>query len=62
MFDLPVAVMQDEDSLALVTRELIGLLYRQGLAYAEIRFAPQLHTRKGLTQLQAARAVLAGRE
>ena len=62
MFDLPVAVMQDKDSLALVTRELIGLLYRQGLAYAEIRFAPQLHTRKGLTQLQAARAVLAGRE
>lgn len=62
MFDLPVAVMQDEDSLALVTRELIGLLYRQGLAYAEIRFAPQLHTRKGLTQLQAVRAVLAGRE
>ena len=38
MFDLPVAVMQDEDSLALVTRELIGLLYRQGLAYAAVSY------------------------
>ena len=50
MFDLPVAVMQDGNSLTRVTRELICLLYRQNLAYAEIRFAPQLHTRKGLSQ------------
>ena len=59
MFDLPVAVMQDGDSLALVTKELICRLYAQGLAYAEIRFAPQLHT---LTQARAVEAVLAGRE
>ena len=62
MFDLPVAVMQDGNSLARVTRELICLLYRQGLAYAEIRFAPQLHIRKGLSQAEAVEAVLAGRE
>lgn len=62
MFDLPVAVMQDGNSLARVTRELICLLYRQNLAYAEIRFAPQLHTRKGLSQAEAVEAVLAGRE
>ena len=62
MFDLPVAVMQDGNSLTRVTRELICLLYRQGLAYAEIRFAPQLHTRKGLSQAGAVEAVLAGRE
>ena len=62
MFDLPVAVMQDRNSLTRVTRELICLLYRQNLAYAEIRFAPQLHTRKGLSQAGAVEAVLAGRE
>ena len=62
MFDLPVAVMQDGNSLTRVTRELICLLYRQNLAYAEIRFAPQLHTRKGLSQTGAVEAVLAGRE
>lgn len=61
MFDLPVAVMQDADSLALVTRDLICRLYEQKVAYAEIRFAPQLHTRKGLTQAQAVQAVLEGR-
>lgn len=62
MFDLPVAVMQDGNSLTRVTKELICLLYRQNLAYAEIRFAPQLHTRKGLSQAGAVEAVLAGRE
>lgn len=62
MFDLPVAVMQDGNSLTRVTRELICLLYRQNLAYAEIRFAPQLHTCKGLSQAGAVEAVLAGRE
>lgn len=62
MFDLPVAVMQDGNSLTRVTRELICLLYCQKLAYAEIRFAPQLHTRKGLSQAGAVEAVLAGRE
>ena len=62
MFDLPVAVMQDGNSLTRVTRELICLLYRQNLAYAEIRFASQLHTRKGLSQAGAVEAVLAGRE
>ena len=62
MFDLPVAVMQDGNSLTRVTRELICLLHRQNLAYAEIRFAPQLHTHKGLSQAGAVEAVLAGRE
>ena len=60
MFDLPVAVMQDGNSLTRVTRELICLLYRQNLAYAEIRFAPQLHTREGLDQRRAVEAVLEG--
>ena len=62
MFDLPVDVMQDEESLCRITKELIELLYSQGLCYAEIRFAPQLHTKKDLSQAQAVEAVLRGRE
>lgn len=61
MFDAPLQVMQDETSLARVTKELIEDLDKQGLAYAEIRFAPQLHTNKSLSQRQAIEAVLEGR-
>ena len=41
---------------------MIQDLADRGTAYAEIRFAPQLHTREGLTQRQAVEAVLRGRE
>lgn len=61
LFELPLQIMQDSASITRITRELVELLCRQGLAYAEIRFAPQLHTRKGLTQRQAIEAVLEGR-
>ena len=61
MFKYPLLVMQDKESISLITYELIEDLYAQGLAYAEIRFAPQLHTNKGLTQDDAVEAVLEGR-
>lgn len=61
-FDLPLKVLQDKASIARVTKELIQLLESQGVAYAEIRFAPQLHTQKGLTQRDAIEAVLEGRK
>lgn len=61
LFDLPLQIMQDAASITRITRELVELLHRLGLAYAEIRFAPQLHTQKGLTQRQAIEAVLEGR-
>ena len=61
LFDLPLQIMQGRDSIIRITRELIETLSGQGLAYAEIRFAPQLHTRQGLTQRQAVEAVLEGR-
>lgn len=59
-FELPLRLLQRADHLTRVTRELIELLDRQGLIYAEIRFAPQLHTRSGLSQRDAVEAVLAG--
>ncbi len=62
MFDAPLQVMQDRESLSRVTYELIEDLAKQGLAYAEIRFAPQLHTKKDMSQSDAVEAVLDGRE
>lgn len=61
LFELPIQITQTEAALTRVTRELIEQLHGQGLAYAEIRFAPQLHTRTGMTQRQAIEAVLEGR-
>ena len=60
-FELPLQVMQDAEALTRVTRELVEDLADRGTAYAEIRFAPQLHTREGMTQRQAVEAVLEGR-
>ena len=59
-FDLPCALMQDEYSLAYVAKSLVKRLNNLGLIYAEIRFAPQLHTLKGLSQYQVTEAVLKG--
>ena len=60
MFAAPLQVMQDEKSIIRITKELVEDIAKQGLVYAEIRFAPQLHTNKGLTQRQAIEAVLEG--
>ena len=59
-FALPCSLLQDAESLSYVTEELIGVLAAQNYCYAEIRFAPQKHTEKGLTQKDAVEAVLAG--
>lgn len=48
-FELPLSVLQTEQTITLAFRSLIVRLSRQGLCYAEIRFAPQLHCRGGLT-------------
>jgi adenosine deaminase len=41
-------LMQTEDSLRLVTEDLFQQLLEDGVIYAEIRFAPLLHTELGL--------------
>jgi adenosine deaminase len=42
-------LMQTEESLRLVTEDVFQQLVEDGVIYAEIRFAPLLHTEKGLT-------------
>lgn len=48
-FDFPLSLMQKEEAITQSLRCLCSELKEQGLMYAEIRFAPQLHTREGLS-------------
>ena len=47
-----VALMQSEEALRLVVDDLFAQLARDGVIYAEIRFAPLFHTRRGLSSEQ----------
>ncbi|MDD7679737.1 MAG: adenosine deaminase [Stecheria intestinalis] len=62
MFDDPIRVMQKPEALERLTFELIEDLREDHVCYAEIRFAPQLHTAEGMTQRDAIEAVLCGRK
>src|SRR5579863_6476556 len=42
-------LMQTEDSLRLVAEDVFHQLIEDGVIYAEIRFAPLLHTERGLS-------------
>ncbi|MEZ5243593.1 MAG: adenosine deaminase [Acidimicrobiales bacterium] len=55
-----VAVMQTRDGIERVARECAQDLASDGVVYAEIRFAPELHTEQGLGLDDAIEAVLAG--
>ncbi len=59
-FDLPCSLLQDEMSIAYATKSLVDRLYNAGYIYAEIRFAPQLHTLKGMSQEDAVISAIAG--
>jgi adenosine deaminase len=55
-----VGVMQTREALHRVAREAAEDLSDDGVVYAEVRFAPELHTERGLTLDQVVEAVLAG--
>ena len=59
-FSLPVSLLQSEKSLEKCAFNLCTELSCGGFIYAEIRFAPQLHLKKGLSQKDAVEAVLRG--
>ena len=50
-------LMQTAESLRLVTEDVFEQLAQDGVVYAEIRFAPLLHTARGLTPEQVVEAV-----
>jgi adenosine deaminase len=55
-----VGVMQTADALSRVARECAEDLAADGVVYAEVRFAPELHTEHGLHMDQVVEAVLDG--
>ena len=55
-----VGVMQDEESLRRVAAECAQDLAADGVVYAEVRFAPEQHTERGLSLPQVVQAVLDG--
>ncbi len=59
-FDLPLSVLQTEDAIEQSVYDLMGRLSKEKLDYAEIRFAPQLHLKKGLPQQAVVEAALSG--
>src|SRR6202167_5380468 len=59
-FQHTVGVMQTRDALVRVAAECAEDLAADGVAYAEVRFAPELHVTAGLSLDQVVEAVLEG--
>lgn len=59
-FALPDSLMQTEEGLREAVRLVMDDALSHGVIYAELRFAPQLHTDGGMTQEEAVLAALDG--
>ncbi len=58
--DLALEVMQHRDQLVRIAREFVEDLALDGVIYGEVRFAPQLHLRQGLSLQEVVDAVHEG--
>lgn len=59
-FDVTLQVMQTEDALQRIAIELCEDAARENVRYMEVRYAPMLHTRRGLSLTKVVEAVLSG--
>lgn len=59
-FAFPCMLLQTKEAISLAVENLLRELYEQGVMYAEIRFAPQKHTEKGLSQSEVIKAAIDG--
>ena len=59
-FNLPLSLLQTKEGLSEAVRLVSDNIQSHGVVYAEIRFAPQLHKQKGMTQEEAVLAALDG--
>ena len=59
-FDITLRVMQTEESLERIAFELAEDAQRENVRYMEVRYAPMLHTRRGLKLTKVVEAVLDG--
>ena len=55
-----IAVMQTREALERIAFEFIEDMHRDGVVYAEARFAPVFHTGRGLNQEAVVRSVISG--
>ncbi|MCB9597818.1 MAG: adenosine deaminase [Sandaracinaceae bacterium] len=60
VFDTTLKVMQTEEALIRVARELAEDAAAENVRYMEVRYAPMLHTRRGLRLTTVVEAVLEG--
>lgn len=61
-FNIPIKIMQSKESLRRVAFELMEDAAKDGVKYIEIRYAPVLHTERGLTLQEVIESVLQGIE
>jgi adenosine deaminase len=59
-FDITLRVMQTEEALERIAFELAEDAHRENVHYMEVRYAPMLHTRRGLKLTKVVEAVLSG--
>lgn len=59
-FDLPLSLLQTGEAISLAVSDLVSRLNDEGLIYAEIRFAPQLHMKNGLGLEEVVNCALSG--
>lgn len=59
-FEFPLSLLQTYEGIKNAVKNLQDELIEQGIIYAEIRFAPEFHTRKGLTQEEVVNAAIEG--
>ena len=59
-FEIPEMIMQTKDNLERVAKELAEDLKKENVIYAEIRFAPMKHVKKGLSGVEVIDSVLNG--
>lgn len=59
-FEFPLSLLQTREAISKAVSNLGEELKSQGLLYGEIRFAPQLHLQKGLTQEEVVEAAITG--
>ena len=59
-FETPLAVLQSPEAVEYAAASLAERLREQGLLYAEIRFAPQLHQKNGHSQEAIVEAAIRG--
>ena len=59
-FEIPNLIMQSKESLRRITFELLEDCARENVKYIEVRFAPLLHIKKGLSVSEVIESVIAG--